>query len=160
MKSSKFFLSLVTHTTVAVAGFGIGVYSLPIMIAPPAPSDVEIISLSKQATFTAQFHKDLKDSDMLHWGEGSVWVAPRFVALKGKLAPGPDYKLYLSPSFIETEAEFNQLKSTMVQVGDIRTFDNFMVDLPANVDISAFNTIIVWCEAFGQFITSAKYRNP
>jgi len=36
----------------------------------------------------------------------------------GKLVPGPDYKLYLSPEFIETEADFNRLKATMVRVGD------------------------------------------
>ena len=27
----------------------------------------------------------------------------------GKLAPGPDYKLYLSPEFVETEADFKRL---------------------------------------------------
>ena len=76
----------------------------------------------------------------------------------GKLAPGPEYKLYLSPEFVETEAEFEQLKSSMKLVGDIKTFDNFMVKVDSDVDLSQFNTVIVWCEAFGEFITSAKYR--
>lgn len=38
----------------------------------------------------------------------------------GKLAPGPDYKLCLSTEFMETEADFNRLKSTMTLVGDVK----------------------------------------
>lgn len=76
----------------------------------------------------------------------------------GKLAPGPDYKLYLSSKFVETETEFNQEKTNMVLVGNVKTFDNFVVNVPQNIDIAKYDTVIVWCESFGQFITSAKYK--
>ena len=85
-------------------------------------------------------------------------VGPTSVALMGKLAPGPDYKLYLSPEFVETGADFMRLKTQMVRVGDVRTFDNFVVRIPESVDLARYNTVIVWCESFGQFITAAKYR--
>ena len=75
----------------------------------------------------------------------------------GWQAPGPDYKLYLSPEFVETEADFNRLKSTMVREGDVKTFENFVVKVPLDIDPSKFTSVIVWCEAFGEFITSAKY---
>jgi hypothetical protein len=76
----------------------------------------------------------------------------------GRIAPGPDYKLYLSPEFVETEAGFNRLKARMARVGDVKTFENFIVPLPANIDPTAYTTVIVWCESFGQFITAARYR--
>jgi hypothetical protein len=76
----------------------------------------------------------------------------------GKLAPGPDYKLYLSPAFVETEVEFNQLKKSMVRVGDVKTFENFVVAVPAGIELEKYSAVIVWCETFGQFITAAKYR--
>jgi hypothetical protein len=76
----------------------------------------------------------------------------------GRLAPGPDYKLYFSPEFVETEADFNRLKPTMVRAADIRTFKNFIVDIPRSIDPADYTSVIVWCESFGQFITSAKYR--
>ena len=76
----------------------------------------------------------------------------------GAQSPGPDYKLYLSPRFVETEDDFNGLKPDMVRVGDVRTFENFIVELPQNVDPAEYNSVIVWCEAFGQFITSARYQ--
>lgn len=158
MKIQTVILLVATHCAVGVLGFGAGIYALPILTAPPAPSDSEIKSMSSQARYVTSFRRDLKDSDALHWGEGTVSVGPRFITLVGKLAPGPDYKLYLSPEYIETEGDFNRLQSAMVRVGDIKTFDNFVVDVPPGIDTSNFNSVIVWCESFGQFITSAKYR--
>ena len=87
-----------------------------------------------------------------------ISVGRQSVALAGKLAPGPDYKLYLSPEFVETEADFARLKERMVRVGEVKTFENFIVRVPESVDVSRYNTVIVWCESFGQFITAAKYR--
>ena len=105
-----------------------------------------------------EFRRDLKDSDFLHWGEGTVYLSPSSIVFKGKLAPGPDYKLYLSPEFVETEEDFNRLKSTMVQVGDVKTFENFVIEVSPAVDPSNYTSAIVWCESFGQFITAAKYQ--
>jgi len=65
---------------------------------------------------------------------------------------------HLSPEFVETEAAFEALKSEMVQVGHVRTFENFMIALPESIDPAKFSAAIVWCERFGQFITAAAYR--
>ena len=78
--------------------------------------------------------------------------------LVGQIAPGPDYRLYLSPKYVETEADFVDLKHAMVQVGPVKTFENFVVSVPQSIDPSDYNTVIIWCEAFGQFITAAQYR--
>lgn len=150
--------SIVTHGAVGLAGFALGIYALPILIAPPAPSQSEVVALASQAEYRAEFHRDLTDSDTLHWGEGTVSLSPTLITFMGKLAPGPDYKLYLSPKFVETEADFNRLKPKMIQVGEIKTFENFVVKVSPDVELSNFNSVIVWCETFGQFITSAQYR--
>ena len=85
-------------------------------------------------------------------------VGLRSIAFEGELAPGPDYKLYLAPQFVETEVDFQRLKASMVRVGDVKTFKNFVVAVPESVDPSRYNTVIVWCETFSQFITAAKYQ--
>ena len=46
----------------------------------------------------------------------------------------------------------------MVRVGDVKTFENFVVAVPASIDLRKYTAVIVWCETFGQFITAAKYR--
>jgi len=154
----KVLVLLVTHALAAAIGFAAGIYVLPILIAPPAPQESEVMAVAADAMFTGQFRRDLKGSDALHWGEGAVSVGRSAVSLKGKLAPGPDYKLYLSPEFVETEADFMRVKPNMVRIGDVKTFENFVVALPPLVDPAAYNTVIVWCESFGQFITAAQYR--
>lgn len=148
----------VSHVLVAAAGFALGIYMLPILTAPAAPTAAEVAPQAGQTMFTGQFRRDLKDSDFLHWGEGTVSIGPRAVAFMGRLAPGPDYKLYLSPEFVETEADFMRLKARMVRVGDVRTFENFIVPIPESVDPARYAAVIVWCESFGQFITAARYR--
>ena len=141
-----------------VLGAALGIYALPILIAPAAPTAAEAATAATQAAYSGQFRRNLKDSDALHWGEGTVSVGRRHIVLVGKLAPGPDYKLYLSPEFVETEADFIRLKSGMVRVGDVRTFENFVVPVAESVDVSKYQAVVIWCETFSQFITAAKYR--
>ncbi|QUJ66188.1 DM13 domain-containing protein [Photobacterium sp. GJ3] len=158
MKLKTFMTLSVTHLSVGVLGFVLGIYLLPILIAPPAPTEAEVIQISSQAQYSATFRKDLKDSDAFHWGEGQVSLTAEFITFMGQLAPGPDYKLYVSPAFVETEADFQRLKNEMALVGDVKTFENFVVKVPKDIDLSGYNTVIVWCESFGEFITSAKYQ--
>lgn len=158
MNSRIILLLIVTHIGVGAFGFALGIYALPILIAPEAPSEAQLDSMSEQIRYTAEFKRDLKDSDGFHWGEGTVSIGPQFITFKGELAPGPDYKLYLSPTFVETEADFGRLKSTMTRVGNVDTFENFIVEVPPNIDPSQFSSVIVWCETFGEFITAAKYK--
>ncbi|NOH62516.1 MULTISPECIES: DM13 domain-containing protein [Vibrio] len=149
---------LFTHLICGAIGFAVGIYALPILIQPDSPSMSSVESVTNNAVYTATFQRDRKDSDFLHWGEGSVSISNDQIAFVGELAPGPDYKLYLSPQFIETEADFNQQKHTMVKVGEVKTFDRFALNLPTDVDLGEYNTVIVWCETFGEFITSARFK--
>lgn len=141
-----------------MVGFAAGIYLLPILTAPLAPSDSEVMATVQLAMFTGEFKKDLKGSDFLHWGEGDISVGKEKIALHGKIAPGPDYKLYLSPEFVENEAQFNAVKSRMIKIGDVKTFENFIVPVPATVQPEKYNTVVVWCESFGEFITAARYQ--
>ena len=158
MPTRRLLLLAATHAVTLGAGFALGVYALPILVAPPAPVAADVQALAAQASYRGRFKRELKDSDLLHWGEGEVSLTPRAITLQGRLAPGPDYKLYLSPEFVETESDFARLKPRMRRVGDVKTFDGFIVELPPGVDLAAYDTVIVWCESFGQFITAARYR--
>lgn len=149
---------LLSHSAAAFAGFALGIYLLPILIAEE-PATVQAVNTAKQASsFQAQFKKELKGSDSLHWGEGTVSLGSNLIAFEGELAPGPDYKLYLSPSFVEDEESFLKVKSQMTRVADIKSFGNFVVPVPAGVDIKNYNSVIIWCETFSEFITAGRYQ--
>jgi len=158
MKTRTTLYLVATHVAVAVVGFAAGIYALPILIAPSAPTATELKAATTQVQFSGQFRRELKDSDALHWGEGTVSVSPHAISLAGRLSPGPDYKLYLSKEFVETEEDFKKLKPGMVRVGDVKTFENFVVSVPAGIDPANFSAVIVWCETFNEFITAAKYK--
>ena len=147
-----------THGVMLAAGFALGIYLLPIITAPPSPDQAMLEESARSALYTAEFRRDLKGSDFLHWGEGTVSVSADRIAHRGSLAPGPDYKLYLVPEFVEDEEQFEAVRSSAIRLGDIKTFDGFLVDVPPDVDIEAYTTVLVWCETFGEFITAARYR--
>jgi hypothetical protein len=128
-----------THGIALAIGFALGIYLLPILIAPPSV-------------------EDLAGSDFLHWGTGKVAVSATKIVHMGELAPGPDYIVYLVPEFVEDEAGFNAIKEQSAAIGSVKTFDGFISDIPQGVDVGAYNTVLVWCETFGEFITAAKYR--
>lgn len=154
----RFLFRLASYLLVFALGFAAGIYALPILTAPPAPNNAEIQAVNLQAKYTAQFRRELIGSDFFHWGDGVVRVSDKAITLQGELAPGPDYKLYLVPRFVETENAFLSIKDQSQLIGDVKTFKNFMVDVPAGTDIEAYNTVLVWCETFGEFISAAQYR--
>lgn len=149
---------LVSHLAMLGVGFGLGVYLLPILTAPPAPEAAMLQQKAQSARYSAEFTRDLEGSDFLHWGEGTVSLSPTEIVHQGRLAPGPDYRLYLVPDFVETEAQFAAIKADAVEIGQIKSFDGFLIALPDGVDLDAYTTVLVWCEAFGEFITAAAYR--
>lgn len=157
MKKRTMLALSASHFLAVGIGFAAGIYLLPILIAPPSPDQATVEQAAKKSGFVGTFSRDRKDSDAFHWGDGELSIGPEVISFIGKLAPGPDYRLYLSPQFVETGADFKRLKSTMVEVGDVKTFENFVVPLRDNIDPAKYSAAIVWCESFGQFITSAAY---
>ena len=115
-------------------------------------------TISAETLYAGRLARDLKGSDLLHWGEGEIRVSRDRIAHIGRLAPGPDYKLYLAPRFVDTKEAFLLIKDRSVRVGDVKTFNGFIVEVPAGIDVRDYNTVVIWCEAFDQFISAAEYQ--
>jgi len=147
-----------THGGALAVGFALGIYLLPILTAPDAPDEAVLAESAASAVYDAEFTRELAGSDFLHWGEGTVSITPTQVVHKGALAPGPDYQLYLANEFVEDEAGFARIKDQARRIGSVKTFDGFIVDVPADVNVSDYSTVIVWCESFSEFITAAQYK--
>lgn len=154
----RILLLSLSYLLVFTMGFGLGVYLLPILSAPPAPRLTEVQSVAQSRMYSASFRRDLAGSDLFHWGEGQVTVGRDAITLAGRLAPGPAYKLYLTPEFVETEEQFLRVKPRSLVVGDVKTFENFIVPVPPGTPVDNYTTVVVWCESFSRFITAAKYR--
>lgn len=141
-----------------IVGFGLGIYFLPILTAEKGLDSAAVAALETSAERSGVFRRDLTDSDAFHWGEGKIMVSGTTIWLDGEVAPGPDYRLYLTPEFVETEADFLRIKDQSAQVGSVKAFTNFSLPIPDTIDPAAYPALIIWCEAFGQFITAAKLQ--
>ncbi|MCY6382121.1 DM13 domain-containing protein [Hoeflea prorocentri] len=154
----RLILLLISHGAVLAIGFALGIYLLPIITAPPSPDAAVLEERAQAAQFSAEFTRDLRGSDFLHWGEGKISLTPDQIVHEGRLAPGPDYKVYLVDRFVEHEDEFLPVKAASPLIGDVKSFEGFLINIPEDIDITQYTTVLTWCETFGEFITAAKYR--
>ena len=155
MKKIKLFVSA---TIIFLLGFISGVYTLPILMAPSSPSMLEFATATIDTKYQATIPDSLSGSDFLHFGEGTFSLSDKNVVFQGKLAPGPDYQVYLSPTFVEDEPQFLQHKQNMIRVGGVKSFNGFILEVPNSVDVSKYSNVVIWCEAFQEFITAANYK--
>ena len=59
---------------------------------------------------------------------------------------------------VRSEAEFLPVKDDSAQVGPVKTFDNFILQIPPGVNPADYKAVVIWCESFGEFITAATYQ--
>ena len=137
-------------------GLGLGVYILPILTAETGLGDAAITARQSTVEQRGDFHSNLEGSDSLHWGEGTIIVGNNAVKLDGSLSPGPDYRLYFVPIFVEIGESFLTIKSQSAEVGSVKAFTNFTLKLPDGVNVFEFPAMVIWCEAFSKFITVAE----
>jgi hypothetical protein len=145
MAMKKFILRTASHVTAAAIGFAGGIYALSILISPRAPSAGDVETLAADAEYVGQFRRDLAGSDLLHWGR---CIVGEFIGnyLYGKTRSGTGLQALSNPEFVATEADFLAIKGRSVQLGDVKTFANFIVSVPKSVDVNRFNTVVIWCE--------------
>lgn len=158
MDIRRWIIGAASHGAALGVGFALGIYLLPILTAPESPDASMLEQSSAGAKFTATLTRDLRGSDFLHWGEGEISLTETQIVHMGRLAPGPDYKVYLVDQFVEHEDEFLPIKSQARLIGDVKSFEGFLLDIPPDVNVADYTTVLIWCEAFSEFITAAKYR--
>ncbi len=141
-------------------GFAAGVYTLPIIIeAQSEKQQIADLTPADESDPIGQFDRNSPGSDPLHWGEGTVRISSGKLIFEDdvKLAPGPDYRIYMSRKFADTKSDFAKIKSQAVEVAKLRTFSGPLeFDLPADLNTNEFDNVVVWCETFSMYIASAR----
>ena len=140
-------------------GFGLGVYFLPILTAGPGLDQAAVQALATSAERRGRFVRDLPGSDALHRGDGTIMMNANKIWLDGTISPGPDCHLYLAPAFVDDGVGFLAIKAESRQIGAVKAFENFALDLPPAIDLVEYDAVVIWCEASKQFITAARLEN-
>ena len=163
MNRKPFMVGLIVVRLIGlVRGFGLGVYFLPIIVAEKGADETELVGADAAAERRGMFVRDLPGSDPLHYGEGeiihSVENGETFITFKVYVTPGPDYKLYLTPKYVDTKAGFEAVKAQSARVGDIKAFENFRLQVPSPVNVNDHPAALVGCEKLSMFISSAQLK--
>ena len=144
-------------------GFALGVYFLPIIVAEDGADSAQIAQAKNQSLATAVFRRNLAGSDLLHWGEGTLFLSREnlqyFFTLEGEISPGPDYKLDLTPKFVEDEAGFEAIKNNSIRIADVADVtghENIRIAVPTSIYPTAYAAVVIWCERFSEFITAGR----
>jgi len=145
-----------SHLSLAGIGFAAGIYILPVLTAEKNSGVDEIKSVKQNARYFGKFEKNQVGSNAVHWAEGNLYINDREIAFEGSVAPGPDYKIYLTKTQANTKDEFMNIKEESLYIGDLKNFGNFIKQLPNGVEISDYAAVQIWCERFEQFISSAS----
>lgn len=159
MKTKLKVFLLMSHLTFLGAGTGLGIYLLPILTAQENASLNEINDVKKLAKYKGEFNRNQKGSDVFHWAEGKLYVTDSEIAFKGPVAPGPDYKIYLTKAQAVDKNSFLEMKKEAVLIGELKNFGNFRKSIPDSVNVNEFTTVQIWCERFSKFIGSAVYQH-
>ncbi|MDI9325411.1 MAG: DM13 domain-containing protein [Alphaproteobacteria bacterium] len=122
-------------------------------------NDIQIIA-------TGMFNPNAEGSDALHRGWGGVSLVKQhdthhiIFSDSFKVTNGPDYKLYLVPKHnIDTEEKFNTNKKNAIRVADVKQYSGMQIfTLPSDYVVSETLSIVIWCEFFSQFITTANLK--
>jgi len=117
-----------------------------------------------QVLASGQFNPDATDSDALHRGSGGVQIvrfgdeAKLVFNEDFQVSNAPDLRVYLSPDRnVLTKEGFNATKDQSIDLGSMRQFSGYQVyDIPAEYDIDDFQSVNIWCEAFGVYMTTAN----
>ena len=153
----RFILALTLKFTAGlVIGFGLGVYFLPIIVADSPADQAVLAAESESAERQAVFVRDLPGSDPLHWGEGTLLISRERATLMGEVSPGPDYRLYLTPEYAETKKAFLAVKDRSREIARIKGFKDFSYPIDPGIDLSLYDSALIWCERFGAFITAGR----
>jgi len=140
-------------------GFGValGFFLFP-FVFPPPPAVEQLTTADRTSAIIAEgkfIHAN--PSDPIHYGKGSVTVRPDSVFLNAdfEVGPGPKFHVYLVPK-AQIRSSGDLSGQMFVDLGRLRAFKGSQrYAIPAGLDLSRFQSLIIWCEQFSVLISPA-----
>jgi len=138
------------------AGIAVGLFIFPYIFQPPPAMEKVADRASKTVVAKATFiHAN--PSDPVHYGKGSATVFDDLVHLEKdfEVGPGPKYHVFLSPRAPVTKTEdFDESKA--LDLGPIKAFEGSQnYPIPKGTKLASYQSIVIWCKAFGVLISPA-----
>jgi hypothetical protein len=152
-------IALLFAGAVLGTGFGValGFFLFPFVFPPPPAADQLSEADRRGAVFAEGKFIHANPSDPIHYGKGSVTVRQDSVFLNAdfEVGPGPKFHVYLVPkSQVRSSGEL--AGQMFVDLGRLRAFKGSQrYAILAGLDLSKFQSVIIWCEQFSVLISPA-----
>lgn len=142
-------------------GFGVavGFFAFPYVFPPPdAMESLRAEAAAKPLAKGTFIHAN--PSDPVHYGSGgvSVYADTVFLEKDFEVGPGPKYHVYLVPKPMVRESA-HVAQTMFIDLGRLRAFKGSQnYTIPAGVDLSKFDSVVIWCEQFKVLISPADLK--
>jgi len=149
-----------------IIGLAIGIAGTIIVypfIFPPPEVNERIADITKKTLAASGEFIHPNPSDPVHWGKGGVSIYQQgnlnevYLESDFEVGPGPAYHVYLSSGKdIRNNDDFNSAVNTDIAI--LKSFEGSQIYKVSSgsLDPAQYNSVVVWCMAFNQLITSAK----
>lgn len=143
-----------------VAGAGTVLFYYPFWFPPAEVNEIITQTDTKSQIGSGRFiHPDPDDS--VHWGKGSLEVyrdglmTEFLLAADFEVGPGPDFHIYLiNRQNITDKSQFDPADA--LELGRLKSFKGSQVYQTNEANALENHSIVVWCKAFKQLITTAN----
>jgi hypothetical protein len=152
-----------------IIGLAIGIAGTIIVypfIFPPPEVNERIADITKKTLAASGEFIHPNPSDPVHWGKGGVSIYQQgnlnevYLESDFEVGPGPAYHVYLSSGTdIKSNADFKN--GVNLDIGTLKSFKGSQIYKVSSgsLDPAQYNSVVVWCVAFNQLITSANLSN-
>ena len=158
----KYLLGGILGLIIGVAtGVAVTILAYPFIFPPPEVNEQIVDAQFKDIIASGHFiHPN--PSDPVHWGKGGVSIYQGennlevFLERDFEVGPGPAYHVYLSSGTdIRSNDDFNSASN--IDIGQLKSFAGSQIyKIPSTTSFSEYKSVVIWCEAFKQLISSAS----
>lgn len=144
------------------AGFALGIFVYPYIFLADIVATEKVEGPGARKVVASGTFIHANPSDPIHYGKGGVTVYQDLLHLGSdfEVGPGPKFHVYLVPEKNITPST-NVAKLMFVDLGRLKAFkgsQNYAI--PAGVDLSRYETVVIWCEQFSVLVSPAALMRP
>lgn len=161
MKMGKYIVAfLIGGLLGTAAGFALGIFVYPYIFLADIVGMERVESPGARKVVARGTFVHANPSDPIHYGKGSVTVYQNLLHLESdfEVGPGPKFHVYLVPEKNVTPS--TKVATLMyVDLGRLKAFKGSQnYPIPAGVDLSRYETVVIWCEQFSVLVSPAALK--
>ncbi len=151
-----------THSLALGIGLGVGLLLCSSNGSAGAAPSSQVEEVLARSPYSCHFRRDHPGSSRLHWADGHLGVSHGQIVFDGRMSvpasAGRHVTVYLTSDRIQDRDDFLRTQPRARRVGLVAPQSRFLLDVPHDIDVDEFTTVVLWSHADQQLISSAQYR--